>query len=157
MANHRWCAHDRDKIDKKCADIEKSNHVMKSVIDRSNKNGGRNYNNIPWLLIEQQRNDVKEVVRRIKFRTGFASNINNILMKKGDFSGVKTHDCHTFVKVIFLVYVFVCYCLNTYFKFSFFLFNLETNNDSFFIVIVCSTCISPKRLRQQCQTSYIWS
>ena len=150
-------AHDRDKIDKICADIEKSNHAMKSVIDRSNNNGGRNYNNIPWLLTEQQSNDVKEVVRRIKFPTGFASNINNILTKKGDFSGVKTHDWHTFVKVIFLVYVFVCYCLNTYFKFSFFLFNLETNNDSFFIVIVCSTCISPKRLRQQCQTSYIWS
>jgi len=74
---------------------------MKSVINRSNKNLGRNYNNIPWLLIEQQSNDVKEVVRRIKFPTGFASNINNILTKKGDFSGVKTHDWHTFVKVIF--------------------------------------------------------
>ena len=130
---------------------------MKSVIDRSNNNGGRNYNNIPWLLTEQKNNYVKEVIRRIKFPTGFASNINNILTKKGDFSGVKTHDWHTFVKVIFLVYIFFCYCLNTYFKFSFFLFNLETNNDSFFIVIVCSTYISPKRLQQQCQTSYIWS
>ena len=85
-------AHDRDKIDKICADIEKSNHAMKSLIDRSNNNGGRNYNNIPWLLTEQQRNDVKEIVRRIKFPTGFSSNINNILTKKGDFSGVKTHD-----------------------------------------------------------------
>ena len=72
------------------------------------------------LITEQQSNDVKEVIRRIKFPAGFASNINNILTKKGDFSGVKTHDWHTFVKVIFLVYDFLCYCLNTYFKFSFF-------------------------------------
>ena len=27
-------AHDRDKIDKICADIEKSNHAMKSVIEK---------------------------------------------------------------------------------------------------------------------------
>ena len=46
-------AHDRDKIDKICVDIEKSNHAMKSVIDRLNNNGGQNYNNIPWLLTEQ--------------------------------------------------------------------------------------------------------
>ena len=45
---------------------------MKSVIDRSNNNGGQNYNNNPSLLTEQQRNDVKEVVRRIKFPTGFS-------------------------------------------------------------------------------------
>ena len=79
--------HDRDKIVKNCGEIEKSNHAMKNVFDRSNKNGGLNYNNIPWLLIEQHRNDVKEVVIRIKFPTGFASNINNILTMKGDFGG----------------------------------------------------------------------
>jgi hypothetical protein len=38
---------------------------------------------------------------------GFASNINNILMKKGEFGGVKTHDWHTFIKVIILVYIFI--------------------------------------------------
>ena len=57
----------------------------------------------PWLLTEQQSNDVKEVIRRIKFPTGFSSNINNILMKKGEFCGVKTHDWHTFVKVMLRV------------------------------------------------------
>jgi hypothetical protein len=31
---------------------------------------------------------------------GFSSNIQNILTKKGDFGGVKTHDWHTFIKVI---------------------------------------------------------
>ena len=94
-------AHDRDKIEKNCVDIERLNHAMKSVIGRSIKYGGLNYNNIPWLLTEQQSNNIKEVIRRIKVTTGFASNINNILTKKGDFNGVKTHDWHTFIKVIF--------------------------------------------------------
>ena len=38
--------------------------------------------------------------------TGFLSNIQNILTKNGDFGGVKTHDCHTFIKVIIYVYNF---------------------------------------------------
>jgi hypothetical protein len=38
---------------------------------------------------------------------GFASNIKNILTKKGEFGGVKTHDWHTFIKVIILVYIFI--------------------------------------------------
>jgi len=35
----------------------------------------------------------------------FSSNIKNILTKKGEFGGVKTHDWHTFIKVIILVYI----------------------------------------------------
>jgi hypothetical protein len=31
---------------------------------------------------------------------GFSLNIQNILTKKGDFGRVKTHDWHTFIKVI---------------------------------------------------------
>jgi hypothetical protein len=31
---------------------------------------------------------------------GLSSNIQNILMKKGDFGRVKTHDWHTLIKVI---------------------------------------------------------
>jgi len=66
---------------------------MRSVIRYSNRSDGvLDRNNLPWLLTEQQRNDVKEVIQRIKFPTGFASNINNILTKKGEFGGVKTHD-----------------------------------------------------------------
>jgi hypothetical protein len=91
---------------------------MRSVI-RSNSDGDRN--NLPWLLTEQQSNDVKEVIQRIKFPTGFASNINNILTKKGEFGGVKTHDWHTFIKVIILVYIFI-YWPYTSFKFFFFFF-----------------------------------
>jgi hypothetical protein len=37
----------------------------------------------------------------------FASNIKNILTKKGEFGGVKKHDWHTFIKVIILVYRFI--------------------------------------------------
>jgi hypothetical protein len=58
-------------------------------------------------LIEKQSNDVKEVIQRITFLIGFASNINNILTKKGEFGGVKTHDWHTFIKVIILVYIYI--------------------------------------------------
>jgi hypothetical protein len=96
---------DKEKIVKICTDIQEANHAMRSVI-RSNRDG-LDRNNLPWLLTEQQSNDVKEVIQRIKFPTGFASNINNILTKKGEFGGVKTHDWHTFIKVIILVYIFI--------------------------------------------------
>ena len=59
---------------------------MQSVI-QSNSDG--DWNNLPWLLIKKQSNYVKEVIGRIKFPTGFASNINNILTKEGEFGGVK--------------------------------------------------------------------
>jgi hypothetical protein len=38
---------------------------------------------------------------------GFSSNIKIILTKKGEFSGVKTHDWHTLIKVINFVYIFI--------------------------------------------------
>jgi hypothetical protein len=79
---------------------------MQSVI-HSNSDGDQNISTLPWLLTEQQSKDVKEVIQKIKFPTGFSSNIKNILTKKGELGGVKTHDWHTFVKVIILVYIFV--------------------------------------------------
>ena len=57
-----------------------------------------------FLLREQHNNDIKDVIQKIRFPTGFALNIQNILRKKGNFGGVKTHDWHTFIKVIFYVY-----------------------------------------------------
>ena len=70
-------------------DIQEANHAMQSVI-WSNNDGDQN--NLPWLLKDQQSNGVKEVIQKIKFPRGFCSNINNILTKKGEFCGVKTHD-----------------------------------------------------------------
>jgi hypothetical protein len=79
---------------------------MQSVI-LSNNDGDKN--NLPWLLTEQQRNGVKEVIQKIKFPRGFCSTIKNILMKKGEFGGVKTHDWHTFIKVInhFSIHIYI--------------------------------------------------
>jgi hypothetical protein len=103
---------------------------MRSVIRYSNRSDGvLDLNNLPWLLTKQQRNYVKEVIQRIKFTMGFASNIYNILMKKGEFGGVKTHDWHTFIKVIILVYIFIYIVLIHFFFLSTL---VETNNDSFF-------------------------
>jgi hypothetical protein len=63
---------------------------MRSVIRYSNRSDGvLDRNNLPWLLIEKQSNDVKEVIQRIKFPMGFSSNINSILTKKGEFGGEK--------------------------------------------------------------------
>jgi hypothetical protein len=97
---------DKEKIVKNCNNIRESNHAMQSVI-RSNNDGVQN--NLPWLLTEQQSNGVKEVIQKIKFPTGFCSNIKNILMKKGEFGGVKTHDWHTFIKVInqFSIHIYI--------------------------------------------------
>jgi hypothetical protein len=71
---------DKDKIVKICIDIQEANLAMRSVIRYSNRSDGvLDQNNLPWLLIEQQSNDVKEVIQRIKFPTGFASNIKKYL------------------------------------------------------------------------------
>jgi hypothetical protein len=127
------------------------------VIQYSNRSDGvLDRNNLPSLLKEKQRNDVKEVIQRIKFPTGFASNIKNILTKKGEFGGVKTHDWHTFIKVIILVYIFIYIGLIDllfYFYFSCLLWSKQITIH--FVVTVCSTAISPKRLSKQHQTSYI--
>jgi hypothetical protein len=97
---------DKEKIVKICNEIWEANHAMQNVI-RSNNDGDKN--NLPWLLTEQQNNGVKEVIQKIKFPTGFCSNIKNFLMKKGEFGGVKTHDWHTFIKVInhFSIHIYI--------------------------------------------------
>jgi hypothetical protein len=73
---------------------------LQSVIINSNGDGHEHNTSLPWLLTKQHSNIVKEVIRKIRFPMGFSSNIQNILMKKGDFGGVKAHDWHTFIKVI---------------------------------------------------------
>ena len=51
---------DKDKIAKICTDIQEANHAMQSVIRYSNRSDGvLDRNNLPWLLTEQQSNDVK--------------------------------------------------------------------------------------------------
>jgi hypothetical protein len=121
---------DKEKIVKICNNIQESNHAMQSVI-RSNSDGDQN--NLPWLLTEQQSNGVKEVIQRIKFPTGFCSNIKNILTKKGEFGGVKTHDWHTFINVInnFSIHIYI---LVTYIYLDFFWSSFETSNDSFLLL-----------------------
>ena len=85
----------KEKNVKICIGIQEGNHEMWSVIWPNNDG---DWNNPPWLLTKKQSNDIKEVIQRIKFPIGLSSNINNILMKKGEFGGVKTHDWHTFIK-----------------------------------------------------------
>lgn len=110
---------DKETIVKICSDIQEVNHVMQSGI-KSNRNG--DWNNLPWLLIERQRNDVKDVIWRITFHVGFSSNISNILTKKVEFDGVKTHDFHNFIKVIILLYIFIYWYIYIH---SFFLSTLD--------------------------------
>jgi hypothetical protein len=90
-----------------CNDIKEANHAMQSVIHSNSNADDQNISALPWLLTEQQSKDVKEVIEKIKFPTGFSSNIKNILTKKGELGGVKTHDWHTLIKVIILVYIFL--------------------------------------------------
>jgi hypothetical protein len=99
---------DKENIVKICNGILESNHEMQSEI-RSNNDGEQN--NLPWLLTKQQSNGVKEFIQKIKFPTGFCSNIKNILMKKGEFGGVKTHDWNTFIKVInhFSIHIYILF------------------------------------------------
>ena len=50
---------DKEKIIKTCSDIQEANHAMQSGI-QSNSDGVTDI--LPWLLIEQRRNDVQEVI-----------------------------------------------------------------------------------------------
>ena len=93
----------KDKIGKFCSDIVEANHALQSVINSNFEKEYRNIISLPWLLTEQQSNDMKEVIQKIRFSTGFSLNIQNILTKNSDFGGVKTHDWHTFIKVIIYV------------------------------------------------------
>ena len=91
---------DKERIGKICSEIQEANHALQSVIINSNGDCHQQNISLPWCLTEQQSNIVKEVIRKIRFPMGFSSNIKNILMKKGDFGGVKTHESHTLIKVI---------------------------------------------------------
>ena len=93
---------------------------MKDNIEYLNNDGDQIYRrSLPWLLTEQQSNAVKEVIQKMKFPTGFCSNIKNILTRKGDLGGVKTHDWHIFIKVIItLVYIILLYYNTTFFWFT---------------------------------------
>ena len=84
---------DREKIAKICTDIHESNHALKASIE-SNSNGDCiNTSALPWLLTEQQSDALKEVIKKIKFPTGFAANISTLVSKKGDFGlGLKTNN-----------------------------------------------------------------
>ena len=94
---------EKDKVVKVCKDIQESNHAMKDIIQFHTNGEQVNINSIPWMFTEQQSNVVKEVMQKIKFPTGFCANLKNIITKKGDFVGVKTHDWHVFIKVIIIV------------------------------------------------------
>jgi hypothetical protein len=91
----------KKKLSKFVVTFRKPIMQCKNVI-YSNRNGHRN-SSFHGYLQSKESNVVKEVIQKIKFPTGFASNIKNILTKKGEFGGVKTHDWHTFIKVIILV------------------------------------------------------
>jgi len=98
---------DKEKNVKICNDIKEANHAMQSAFHLNSNGDDQNISNLPLLLIEQQIKDVKEVIEKKKFPTGFSSNKKNILTKKGELGGIKTHDWHTFIKGIILVYIFV--------------------------------------------------
>jgi len=110
---------DKEKIVKICNDIQEANHAMKDVIEYLDNDGDQiNISSLPWLLTEQQSNAVKEVIQKMKFPTGFCSNIKNIVTKRGDFAGVKTHDWHVFIKVIIsvysMLYLYIACCWSTF-------------------------------------------
>ena len=73
---------DKERIGKICCDIHEANHALQSVIINYNGDGREQNTSLPWLLTEQQSNIVKEVIRKIRFPTGFSSNIQNILTKR---------------------------------------------------------------------------
>ena len=62
---------DKDKITKKFSDIAEANHALQSVINSNVREEYQITICLPWLLTEQQINDIKEVIQKIRFPTGF--------------------------------------------------------------------------------------
>ena len=77
---------------KNCKDIQEGNHAMKGIIQFHINGDQININSLPLMLMEQQSNVVKEFMQKFKSPTGFCANMKNIITKKYDFAGVKTHD-----------------------------------------------------------------
>ena len=94
---------DKEKNVKFCEDIQEGIHAMNDVIQFHSNREQLNIRSIPWMFTEQKSNFVEEVMWKIKFPIIFCANMMNITTKKGDFSGVKMHDWHVFVKVIVIV------------------------------------------------------
>ena len=82
---------EKERIVKIFKDIQEGNHAMKYAIQFHSNEDQININSLPSMLIEHQRNVVKEFMQKIKFLTGFCANMKNIITKKGDFAGVKTN------------------------------------------------------------------
>ena len=53
---------EKDKIVKVCKEIQESNHAMKYVIQFHNNGDQINISSLPWMLMEQQSNVVKQVM-----------------------------------------------------------------------------------------------
>ena len=94
---------EKEILVKICKDIQEGNHALKDIIQFHSCRDQININSLPWMLMEQQSNVVKEVIWKIKFPPGFCANMKNIITKKGDFVGMKTHDWNLFMKVIIIV------------------------------------------------------
>ena len=80
---------EKDKVVKYCKDIQERNHAMKDFIQFHSNRDQVNINSIPWMFMEQQRNVVKELMRKIKFPTGFCASLKNIITKKVILRGSK--------------------------------------------------------------------
>ena len=83
--------------------IQEINHAMIDAIQFHSNGDQVNINSISWMFTEKKSNVIKEVKWKIKFPIGFCANLKNIITKKGDFAGVKTHDWHVLIKVIIIV------------------------------------------------------
>ena len=94
---------DKEKNVKFCEEIQEGSHAMNDVIQFHSNREQLNISSIPWMFTEEKSNFVEEVMWKIKFPIRFCANMMNIITKKGDFSGVKMHDWHVFVKVIVIV------------------------------------------------------
>ena len=94
----------KKKLLKNCSDIHESNHALKNFIHSNSNRDHINISALPWLLMEQQSDAIKEVIRKIRFPIGFSANINTLISKKSEFGpGLKTHDWHTFIKVSYVL------------------------------------------------------
>ena len=57
--------------EKDCKYTQESNHAMKYVIQFHSNGDQFNINSIPWMLMEQQSNVVKEVMRKLNYPLDF--------------------------------------------------------------------------------------
>jgi hypothetical protein len=67
------------------------------------------YVHAPWIFTLEERENMINTMKSIRFPSGFGATLKNLFTRDGsEFSGLKTHDWHNWIKVTLYHVKFIC-------------------------------------------------